>query len=449
MEDNYEYAGDFYRNHGLKEEIIDGENNDADFYVRWSTPVVLDDINDVRKLTGGLYYSYRKDGNIAWQKGSTMPERFVTGYNSPSNKLVILYPIKSKETGFTEAFVQYPCGNLVCKDTDCSALKVKRTPLTCDVELEANEIYNTDTIRINMTANDPKVEFESLYVNNNKVIDKITKTNMSINKPDVGNYHIKVTAISPYNGSRISCDTNIKVKLAPFCGDNIVSQWEQCDDGNTQNGDGCNSVCKYEKPTCDAQVTRTCVENGTSIEKIFKVNRSNGVLDSILVWNKSVDKYYTFDNWGTHNVAFSYVNPLNKGVSYTCNAEVKVRSNPFCGDGILNNGEICDPNDSKTWAMCTNTCEAKVPTECWVHITGDLVKNKTMFIGVDKDYYSRIHSVKVWNKNLNVSGGDYSSFTPESGGTYTVDVTVSNKLDSNKTKTCRKTIVVEEADLCR
>ena len=33
-----------------------------------------------------------------------------------------------------------------------------------------------------------------------------------------------------------------------YCGDNILNQEEQCDDGNTDNDDGCSSLCKIEIP---------------------------------------------------------------------------------------------------------------------------------------------------------------------------------------------------------
>lgn len=32
----------------------------------------------------------------------------------------------------------------------------------------------------------------------------------------------------------------------PICGDEIEDEGEQCDDGNTNNGDGCSSVCQVE-----------------------------------------------------------------------------------------------------------------------------------------------------------------------------------------------------------
>ena len=36
------------------------------------------------------------------------------------------------------------------------------------------------------------------------------------------------------------------VYAASICGNNIVEETEQCDDGNLINGDGCNAGCQYE-----------------------------------------------------------------------------------------------------------------------------------------------------------------------------------------------------------
>jgi cysteine-rich repeat protein len=39
----------------------------------------------------------------------------------------------------------------------------------------------------------------------------------------------------------------------PVCGNHILESGEQCDDGNTINGDGCSSTCTIEQPICQNQ----------------------------------------------------------------------------------------------------------------------------------------------------------------------------------------------------
>jgi len=47
---------------------------------------------------------------------------------------------------------------------------------------------------------------------------------------------------------------------AGVCGDGIVQSIEECDDGNTKNGDGCSSACKKELSTID-KLKQTLVES--------------------------------------------------------------------------------------------------------------------------------------------------------------------------------------------
>lgn len=57
------------------------------------------------------------------------------------------------------------------------------------------------------------------------------------------NYPIKVYCSSASGG-------------APVCGNGVLEASEQCDDGNTANGDGCSSTCTNETSTCPDPVAR-------------------------------------------------------------------------------------------------------------------------------------------------------------------------------------------------
>ena len=61
----------------------------------------------------------------------------------------------------------------------------------------------------------------------------------------VGLYAIKVER---YGNNATTPYYVLKYKVSPpGCGDGIVQTGEQCDDGNTLNGDGCSSTCHFEK----------------------------------------------------------------------------------------------------------------------------------------------------------------------------------------------------------
>src|SRR5262249_36230183 len=50
-------------------------------------------------------------------------------------------------------------------------------------------------------------------------------------------------------GSAELCDPNSTTPCKD-CGDGVLQSWEQCDDGNTEDGDGCTAQCKF---SCDPQ----------------------------------------------------------------------------------------------------------------------------------------------------------------------------------------------------
>src|SRR6185295_15808003 len=76
-----------------------------------------------------------------------------------------------------------------------------------------------------------------------------------------GEYKAWATPVADYNGefvNRFSKTDNFKVRSevtpppppppTPCCGNGIVEEGEQCDDGNTASGDGCSSTCQTELP---------------------------------------------------------------------------------------------------------------------------------------------------------------------------------------------------------
>jgi len=93
----------------------------------------------------------------------------------------------------------------------------------------------------------------------------------------------------------------------PSCGDGVVDTGEECDDGNTVDGDGCSSSCVVE-PAC-----------------------GDGVLDA----GEGCDDGNTVDG---------------DGCSSTCVVEAT------CGNGVLDAGEECDDGNNVDLDGCSSTC---------------------------------------------------------------------------------------------
>jgi cysteine-rich repeat protein len=110
-------------------------------------------------------------------------------------------------------------------------------------------------------------------------------------------------ADQPLNGKSIS--------QAASCGDGIVDAPEQCDDGNTANGDGCDANCTL--PVC-----------------------GNGILDA----------GEQCDDGNTAN---------GDSCEATCTLAV-------CGNGILDAGEQCDDGNTINFDACDNHCNISTAT---------------------------------------------------------------------------------------
>lgn len=98
---------------------------------------------------------------------------------------------------------------------------------------------------------------------------------------------------------------------AQVCGNAVIESPEQCDDGNTINGDGCTAQCEIESPLCG---------NGT------------------------VDPGEQCDDGNLVN---------GDGCSSQCMTEVPA---PICGNSILEGGEQCDDGNIISNDGCSSIC---------------------------------------------------------------------------------------------
>jgi cysteine-rich repeat protein len=156
----------------------------------------------------------------------------------------------------------------------------------------------------------------------NAILDEYGDT---ITNPQDGNVPVEVLSSTPVCGNGVKegdeqcddgnttpgdgCDANC---ISEVCGNGILQSGEQCDDGNTTPGDGCDANC----------ISEVC---------------GNGILQS----GEQCDDGNTTPGDG-------------------CSATCEVETAPFCGDGELDPGEQCDDGNTTPGDGCDANCISEV-----------------------------------------------------------------------------------------
>ena len=156
---------------------------------------------------------------------------------------------------------------------------------------------------------------------------------------------------------------------SPTCGDGVVqSPWEQCDDGNVRDGDGCSRKCEIEGP-----LPLVCG-------------------DGMAVTPEQCDDGNLLDG---------------DGCSSVCTIEVPLTV--VCGNGVAQGPtEECDDGNLTNWDGCSSTCQMERPgttsgledrgLTVFDHGTGLEWEKKTDDGGLhDKDNYYSWSPGPPWN----------------------------------------------------
>jgi fibro-slime domain-containing protein len=128
------------------------------------------------------------------------------------------------------------------------------------------------------------------------------------------------------------------------CGDGVVERSEQCDDGNTVNGDGCSRICQIE-------ANWDCPTEGKPCNYVGSCG--SGVLTS----NKICDD----GNATSDDGCSSDCKTVETG--YICRVPGKPCTT-LCGDGILKGFETCDDGNTANGDGCSATCKIEPGFDC-------------------------------------------------------------------------------------
>ena len=125
--------------------------------------------------------------------------------------------------------------------------------------------------------------------------------------------------------------------LISQCGNRRIEAGENCDDGNTQNGDGCSSSCQLELRWACPVPGRACQPASHGCLPNCKPGEcGNGIVHGTEACDDGV----------------------NDGTYGTCNPDCTLA--PRCGDGVVqvDYGEECEPTMSND-PNCTNVCRKR------------------------------------------------------------------------------------------
>jgi cysteine-rich repeat protein len=129
------------------------------------------------------------------------------------------------------------------------------------------------------------------------------------------------------------------------CGNGIIDQNEQCDDGNTVNGDGCSSTCQVESGAVCATPGQLC-----------KISSTTTCGDSKIDLGEECDDGNQVNGDGCSSTC-----KIESGFTCTTTTEQSPATTicqAICGDGIVSGAEECDLGSSNgQTSLCSNACK--------------------------------------------------------------------------------------------
>ncbi|EYF05541.1 DUF4215 domain-containing protein [Chondromyces apiculatus] len=136
------------------------------------------------------------------------------------------------------------------------------------------------------------------------------------------------------------------------CGDGRLDAVEQCDDGNTNSGDGCSATCASETARC----------GDGNIGPGEECDDSNTVAGDGCSPTCQIDEIVTVCGNGTVEEG-EECDDSNAASGDGCSATCQNEGPAVCGDGVLDLGEECDDNNTEDGDGCESDCTHSPATE--------------------------------------------------------------------------------------
>ena len=160
----------------------------------------------------------------------------------------------------------------------------------------------------------------------------------------------------------LACQPEPEPEPEPYCGDGNLDETEECDDGNTEDGDGCSALCGIEpQPECTLEETQPCDTGFLGI-----CGAGTQICSEQGFWGECVQN--------TTSTAEICDNQLDDDCDGTidcddedCAEDLACQPEPYCGDGVINGEEQCDegenngtecvPEYDSSCTYCSTSCE--------------------------------------------------------------------------------------------
>lgn len=144
--------------------------------------------------------------------------------------------------------------------------------------------------------------------------------------------------------NRTDCDdSDCQALLAcASCGDGVLNGGEECDDGNTRDGDACEADCTF--PFCGNGVT-------DSLEECDDGAKNSNTTPNTC--RESCQRPRCGDGVQDDNEACDNGEQNSNSLANACRSNCQT---PRCGDGARDNGEQCDDGNNQSGDACEANC---------------------------------------------------------------------------------------------
>lgn len=270
--------------------------------------------------------------------------------------LLLLGVVFLSLVGYSNAQEIYDCSALVSASLDKSSLSIGET-LTINYSVLDSWFTATDIFR---------------YGTNHGIGWKSTSWSPDTNIYSHAFQNIDVSVLLKENSGPWSTHCFVwTITVSWVCGDGDVSWNEQCDDGGTENGDGCSTTCQREIPSCasvDLSFSPTAGVPGTTVTATLWWALPGWINITSLTWRSWQTNYspnfpllHTYPSVGTFTPSFRIENSDNSGSFRNCSGP-QITISASCGNGVVESGEQCDDGNTSNWDGCSSSCQREVPS---------------------------------------------------------------------------------------